>query len=157
MLLNNPGVFPLWSPGGRFKYPEGNLGQFLEYEWFMRRRGMRIEDYFDFLGSGDIRIKGHRIGIEDVLHEYICNDRTPEELAVRFPTLNLEQIYATILYYLHDKERISRYMDEWAKHGDQMRKMQNRNPGPAIIKLRKIAARRKTGSQANEQDQVLIG
>jgi hypothetical protein len=32
---------------------------------------MQIEDYFDFLSPDDIRIKGHRIGIESVLNEFI--------------------------------------------------------------------------------------
>ena len=32
---------------------------------------MRLEDYFDFLGTDDIRIKGHRIGIDDVLSFYL--------------------------------------------------------------------------------------
>ena len=32
---------------------------------------MRLEDYFDFLGIDDIRIKGHRIGIDDVLSYYL--------------------------------------------------------------------------------------
>ena len=124
---------------------------------------MQIEDCFDFFEDGDIRIRGHRIGIEDVLYEYLCNDQTPEELAIRFPTLNLEQIYATILYYLHNKESISRYMDEWAEHGNRMRELQNRNPSPAIMKLRRIAAEQKSGrdkkilEEADEQDQIFVG
>ncbi len=31
---------------------------------------MQLEDYFDFLAPNDIRIKGHRIGIETVVYEY---------------------------------------------------------------------------------------
>ena len=48
---------------------------------------MLLEDYFDFQRSGDIRIKGHRIGIESILHEYIQHAKTPEEIAARFPTV----------------------------------------------------------------------
>ena len=44
---------------------------------------MQLEDYFDFLAPDDIRIKGHRIGIEFVLYEYIYHGQTPEELARR--------------------------------------------------------------------------
>ncbi len=29
---------------------------------------MKLEDYFDFISDGDIRLKGHRIGIDDVLY-----------------------------------------------------------------------------------------
>ena len=32
---------------------------------------MQLEDYFDVQGPDDIRIRGHRIGIETVLYEYI--------------------------------------------------------------------------------------
>ena len=39
---------------------------------------MQLEDYFDFLAPDDIRIKGHRIGIETVLYEYIYHAQTPE-------------------------------------------------------------------------------
>ncbi len=41
---------------------------------------MKIEDYFDFIAPDDIRIKGTRVGIENVLYEYIYRNRTPEEI-----------------------------------------------------------------------------
>ncbi len=58
---------------------------------------MRLEDYFDFLAPDDIRLKGHRIGIDDVLYYYL-DGYTPEEIAANLPTLSLEQIHATITY-----------------------------------------------------------
>jgi len=63
---------------------------------------MNLHDYFDFLAPNDIRLKGHRIGIEDILYEYIHNAMSPDELATRFPTLTLEEIYATLLYYIRN-------------------------------------------------------
>lgn len=38
---------------------------------------MQLEDYFDFHAGNDIRLKGHRIGIESVLYEYIHRAQTP--------------------------------------------------------------------------------
>jgi len=105
---------------------------------------MQLEDYFDFLAPNDIRIKGHRIGIESVLYEYIHRAQTPEEIADRFPTLSLEQIYATILYYLHNKEQIDAYLTEWLEYGRRMRAEQARNPTPAMLRLRQIKAARET-------------
>ena len=32
---------------------------------------MKLEDYFNFLASDDIRLKGSRIGIETIFYEYI--------------------------------------------------------------------------------------
>src|SRR5882724_8035970 len=76
--------------------------------WMATRRGgrqtMQPEDYFDFLAPDDIRIKGHRIGIETVLYEFIHRERCAEEIQRRYPTLTLEEVYATILYYLHNQE-----------------------------------------------------
>ncbi len=67
---------------------------------------MQLEDYFNFLAPDDIRIKGSRIGIETILYEYIYRSRTPEEIAQTYTSLSLEQVYATILYYLHNQENI---------------------------------------------------
>jgi len=58
---------------------------------------MKLEDYFDFLAPDDIRLKGTRVGIESVLYEYVHRLQTPEAIAQRFPTLTLDQVYATIL------------------------------------------------------------
>jgi uncharacterized protein (DUF433 family) len=89
---------------------------------------MQLEDYFDFLAPDDIRIRGHRIGIESVLYEYIHRSRTPEQIAKRFDTLTLEEIYATILYYLRNKEAVSAYMTDWLEHGEQARAAQEQDP-----------------------------
>ena len=108
---------------------------------------MQLEDYFDFLTPDDIRLKGHRIGIESVLYEYIHRAQTPEEIVVRFLTLSSEQVYATILYYLHNKEQIDIYMTKWIEHGQRMRAEQARNPTPAMLRLRQIKAERKAAGQ----------
>jgi hypothetical protein len=51
---------------------------------------MQLEDYFDFLSPDDIRIKGHRIGIDTVL-ELFLDGYTPEEIAALYPDLNPEK------------------------------------------------------------------
>ncbi len=58
---------------------------------------MKLESYFDFFADDDIRIKGLRVGIESVLYERIYRGQTAGQTAGRFPTLKLEQVYATIL------------------------------------------------------------
>lgn len=103
---------------------------------------MQLEDYFDFLASDDIRIKGHRIGIESILYEYIHRDQTPEAIVVTFPTLSLEQVYATILYYLHNRKQIDTYMTDWLEYSHQAREEQDRNPPPVVVRLRALKAER---------------
>ncbi|MYC78832.1 DUF433 domain-containing protein [Candidatus Poribacteria bacterium] len=71
---------------------------------------MELKDYFDFNSEIDIRIKGHRISIQHVLNQYRQGKGT-DELRRRFPTLSMEEIYATILYYLTNKEEIEAYLE----------------------------------------------
>jgi uncharacterized protein (DUF433 family) len=110
---------------------------------------MQIEDYFNFLAPDDIRIKGSRIGIETILYEYIYRSRTPEEIAQTYTSITLEQVYATILYYIHNKEVVSNYIADWLEWGHQQRKAQEINPSPAIIRIRKIKQEREAMRQGN--------
>ena len=103
---------------------------------------MQLETYFDFLAPDDIRVKGSRIGIESVLYEYIFREQTPEAIAQRFPTLTLEQVYATILYYLLNRTPIDAYMADWLEYGRHMRGEQDRNPPPFVTRLRTLKAER---------------
>ncbi|MDQ2100149.1 MAG: DUF433 domain-containing protein [Tychonema bourrellyi B0820] len=103
---------------------------------------MQLEDYFDFQRPDDIRVKGTRIGIETILYDFIHRARTPEQIAQIYPSLNLEQVYATILYYLHNKEAVSNYIADWLEWSHQQLKAQELNPSPSAIRLRKLRAER---------------
>lgn len=103
---------------------------------------MELESYFDFLALDDIRVKGTRIGIETILYEHIHRSQSPEAIATRYPSLTLEQVYATITYYLHNREAINAYLEDWLEHGRRMREEQERNPPPVVVKLRALAAQR---------------
>jgi uncharacterized protein (DUF433 family) len=107
---------------------------------------MKLEDYFDELAPDDIRIKGHRIGIESILYDYLAKSKPPEQIAETYPSLSLEQVYATILYYLHDKERGGAYLEAWLEHGRRMRAEQDRNPLPVVARLRQLKAERRRAS-----------
>lgn len=103
---------------------------------------MQLEDYFNFLAPDDIRLQGTRVGIETILYDHIYCARTPEEIADTYPSLTLEQAYATILYYLHNKAEITAYMTEWIEHGERMCEEQRRNPPPVVEKLRAVREQR---------------
>ncbi len=70
----------------------------------------KIEDYFDFVADDDIRLKGTRIGIEHVLYQSIHRARTPKQIARRYRTITLAQIYATLLYYETYREALDPYL-----------------------------------------------
>jgi uncharacterized protein (DUF433 family) len=102
---------------------------------------MLLEDYFDFLGPDDIRLKGTRVGIETILYDFIHRARTPDEIARSYPSLTLEQVYATILYYLHKKEEVTAYLNAWFEWSERMRKEQAQDP--TIVRLREAYRARK--------------
>lgn len=102
---------------------------------------MQLEDYFDFLAPNDIRIKGTRVGIESILYEYIHRKLSPEEIEPKFRTVTLEQVYATILYYLHNRESVGKYVADWLEWSHKQRKAQEMNPPPGVIRLRERIAK----------------
>lgn len=108
---------------------------------------MQLEDYFSFLAPNDIRIKGTRVGIETVLYDYIYRSRSPEDIVAQYPSLTLEQVHATITFYLHNKEEVTAYLVNWLETADQRWEEQNRNPSPAMQRLRRIASERQSASE----------
>jgi uncharacterized protein (DUF433 family) len=86
---------------------------------------MQLEDYFEFekvntkYGVAErIRLKGHRIALERVLEHF--QQGIPPDQIVReiFPTLTLEEVYAAITYYLHNKAEVDAYIERGKKIDD---------------------------------------
>jgi uncharacterized protein (DUF433 family) len=100
---------------------------------------MKLDDYFEFLSPDDIRIKGHRIGIDDVLFYYI-DGYTPEEIAVHFPSVNQEEIYATITYYLHNRAEMDAYLMRLTAWREKRYQDWAANPSPLVQRLRAVKA-----------------
>lgn len=101
---------------------------------------MELEDYFDFVQEDVIRIKGNRIDIEIVLEDYL-EGASPEEILLRYPTLNLEKIHATILYYLAKTEEVEAYLERGRQLDKEAEQEQLRNPSPFIVELRERLAK----------------
>ena len=96
---------------------------------------MQLEDYFEFLAEDDIRLKGHRIGIDDVL-KYYLQGYCAEEILTELPTLNLEKIYATLTYYHHNRPKIDAYLLRLARQRERRYQEWAANPSPLIQRLR---------------------
>ena len=104
---------------------------------------MQLEDYFEFFQPDDIRIKGHRIGIEDVI-KYHLEGYTSPQILEKLPSLSLEKIYATLTYYYQNKEQIDAYIqniNQWQE--EQYQKWLNSEPSPVIKRLRRVKAQGK--------------
>jgi uncharacterized protein (DUF433 family) len=101
---------------------------------------MRLEDYFTFLGPDIIRLKGHRLGIEDILELYDAG-YSPEQIALEFPGLSLEQIHATITYYWHNREEVEAYLSRLDKLVAASMREEAQGEASAVVKrLRSLQA-----------------
>ncbi len=103
---------------------------------------MQLENYFDFLAENDIRIRGTRVGIETILFDYLDLGMTPEQIAYRYPTVTIEQVYATVTYYWGNQAVIERYLQRTDEEVAASRAAQERLPSPAVARLRQLARQR---------------
>lgn len=102
---------------------------------------MKLENIFEFINPETIRIKGTRVGIEIVIEKFL-DSASPKEIQRHYPHLTLKQIYATITYYLLNKERIDVYIEAGHKRIEAAYEAQRRNPSPGVKRLMKIKAQR---------------
>jgi uncharacterized protein (DUF433 family) len=102
---------------------------------------VQLQNYFDFIASDDIRLKGHRVGIDDVLWYYL-EGYTPEEIAADLSTLSLEEIHATITYYLHNRAEIDAYLGRLAAWREDRYRRWAVSPSPVVQRLRALRAER---------------
>jgi uncharacterized protein (DUF433 family) len=107
------------------------------------KKTMQLEEYFEVFEPDDIRIKGHRIGIEDVIN-YHLKGYTSQQILQELPSLNLEKIYATLTYYYQNKTLIDAYLQrlrDWQE--EQYQQWLNTEPSPLIQRLRQLKLKRK--------------
>ena len=105
-----------------------------------------LEDNFMFLAENDIRLKGTRVGIETILYEYIHNSKMPVVIADYYYTLTLEQVYATILYYLQNQEKVGTYLEDYLKYCQTAREEYEKDPPPGAVRLRGLIAEKEATS-----------
>lgn len=115
---------------------------------------MQLEEYFEFEkfetkhGPVDrIRLKGHRIDIAHVIRLF-NEGMSAERIRQQFPTLSLEQVYATITYYLQHKQEVDDYITRGENIADAFYQEWLANPSPLIQRLRALKAQQQTGQTA---------
>ncbi len=96
---------------------------------------MELERYFEFVDNLAIRIAGTRIGIETILRDY-QQGAGPEEIVLGYPTLSLEQVHATIIYYLANQEKVESYLEQVNNRQEQAWQEQQQHPSEFVRELR---------------------
>ncbi len=67
------------------------------------------KSYVEKTPQGGWRITGSRVSLDSIVSAY-WQGRTPEAIAVDFPSLSLEQIHGAIAYYLGHRQEIDDYL-----------------------------------------------
>ena len=101
---------------------------------------MKLENMCEAINPTAIRIKGTRVGIEIVIEQFL-KGADPREIQRLYPNLTLGQIYATITYYLFNKEKIDAYIAEGIRQAEAAYEEQLKNPSHGVKRLMKIKAK----------------
>lgn len=98
---------------------------------------MELETFFEFMETDDIRVKGTRVGIEVVIEDFL-DGASPEEIAVRYPSLSLLQVYATLTYYLANQQRLEAYLEAGGRAVEKAARAQDDHPPEVVKRLRQL-------------------
>lgn len=92
--------------------------------------------------EGVIRVSGTRVTLDAVVSAF---DRvaTPEEIASRYPTVPLPDIYAVIAYYLSHRDEVEAYLNWRRQQATQVRAESEGRFPPHGVRDRLMARRQR--------------
>ncbi len=77
--------------------------------------------------DGTIRIANSRVSLDSVVHHYKLG-ASAEQIAQKFPGLDLADVYAAITYYLNHEATVEEYLREQEAKGDEIQKRIESDP-----------------------------
>jgi uncharacterized protein (DUF433 family) len=91
--------------------------------------------------DGTIRVGQTRVPLETVVHAF-NEGASAEEIAYRYSTLELADIYATITYYLRHRNSVDEYLrDQEARAKEVRRKIEAHQPARQGLRERLLSRR----------------
>ena len=93
---------------------------------------MTLPEFLTEDPDGFIRLTGHRIGLQHLVH-YYSEGYSPEMLASEYPTLSLALIYKVIGFYLETQADVDQYIAQCQEAIDLQRAAAR--PGPSRAEL----------------------
>ena len=91
--------------------------------------------------DGVVRVGGTRVTLDTVV-EAFREGLTPEEIQQQYPSLDLPQVYAAVTYYLHHRSEVEVYLEERARHRQEVRREVESHFDPTGIRERLLARAR---------------
>lgn len=80
-----------------------------------------LPDFLVRTPQGGLRIAGTRVSLDSVIYAFL-EGATPEETCQDFSALSLAQVYATIAYYLNNREHVDAYLQEEQRSSERLRR-----------------------------------
>ena len=90
--------------------------------------------------DGVIRVGGTRVTLDTVIHAF-KEGATAEEIARRYPTLDLADIYAVITYYLRRQAEVEAYLQKQEEEARIVRQQNEARFDPRGVRDRLLARR----------------
>jgi uncharacterized protein (DUF433 family) len=78
-------------------------------------------------GDGTIRVTGSRVSLDSIVHHFKLG-ATAEQIAHKFPSLQLADIYAAITYYLNHREAMEEYLRQQEAESDSIQERIEADP-----------------------------
>lgn len=94
--------------------------------------------------DGVARVGGTRVTLDSVVAAFL-DGATAEEIAHRYPSLELADVYAVIGYYLRRKPDVEDYLRERVREADEVRRTNESRFDPTGIRERLMARRPNAG------------
>jgi uncharacterized protein (DUF433 family) len=88
---------------------------------------------------GVFRVGQTRVMLDSVVIPF-QGGQSAESIQQQYPSLNLEQVYGAIAYYLANRELVDRYLERQKQLWDEFRRKVDENPSPVVERLRKLRA-----------------
>ena len=90
--------------------------------------------------AGVLRVGGTRVRLETIINAFNSGS-TAEEILLKYPSLNLTDIYAVITYYLWSREEVDAYLEE-RRHQEEAVRRENEVRFPSAGVRERLLARR---------------
>jgi uncharacterized protein (DUF433 family) len=98
--------------------------------------------------AGGIRIGSSRVTLDSLLATY-HNGSTPEEIAIQYSVLSLEDIYSTIAYYLNHRQEIDNYLEQRNQQAQKFRQQLTQRHNLADLRHRLLTRQLQKESRLN--------
>lgn len=97
--------------------------------------------------DGTVRVASTRVSLDSVVHHYKLG-ASAEQIAQKFPALDLADVYAAIAYYLNHVDEVEDYLRRQKMEGDEVQETISIDPEyqktSADLRVRLLSRKRTT-------------